>query len=122
VLISFSGFSQDEREIFAIPEIRSFYQALDAQLPELPALQAYLPHLRYNGPGFHVMLLGTIDTALAHPERQIYDVHVTDASPIVDDALQRIQQAGQKYHLPANTTNQLLTQFVAGATHRFGRS
>jgi len=38
-----------------------------------------------------------------------HDVHVRTPSPIVDDALHRIQQAGRKYHLPANTTNQRLT-------------
>jgi hypothetical protein len=120
-LITFSGYGEDEREIIAIPEIRSFWRSLDQQLPELPALVAYLPQARYNGPGFHVMLLGTIEQTLAHPEIGVYDVRVIDAGPLVDDALRRIVLAGRKYHLMPNRTNQLLTNFAMGATHRIGR-
>jgi hypothetical protein len=58
VAITWSGYAQDDREIFAIPEIRAFYQRLDRQLPELPSLVTYLPQFNYNGPGFHLMLLG----------------------------------------------------------------
>jgi hypothetical protein len=120
VLLSFSGYAEDEREIFAIPEIRSYWRTLDQQLPELPALVAYLPELRFNGPGFHLMLLGNIDQTLAHPERGIYEVHVTDATTLITDALHRIEQSSRKYHLPRSATQQLLTQFMAGATHRLG--
>src|SRR5436190_744783 len=58
-MLTFSGYADDEREIIEIPEIRAYYQQLDREVPELPALVAHLPQLRYNGPGFHVMLLGT---------------------------------------------------------------
>src|SRR4051812_39676723 len=62
VAITFSGFARDEREIFAIPEVRAYWRQLDSELPELPALLAVLPELGYNGPVHHLTLLGTIDT------------------------------------------------------------
>src|ERR1700736_3163534 len=37
-LITFSGFVADSREIYAIPEARSYWAKLDRELPELPAL------------------------------------------------------------------------------------
>jgi hypothetical protein len=49
--------AQDPREIFEIPEVRSYWQQLDQQLPALPALLTHLPDLPYNGPGMHLMLL-----------------------------------------------------------------
>ena len=51
VFLTFSGFAHDPREIFQIPEIRRFWQQLDRQLPELPALPALAERLGYNGPG-----------------------------------------------------------------------
>jgi hypothetical protein len=122
VMITFSGYARDEREIIAIPEIRSYWRSLDAQVPELPGLVAYLPHWRFNGPGFHVMLLGTIEEMIPHPELEGYITHVVDAAPLVTDALKRIQQAGRKYHLPPNRTQQLLADFLAGVTHQLGQT
>src|SRR5712691_4472047 len=48
VAITFSGYADDEREIFAIPEVRAYWRQLNQQLPELPALLAYLPLLGFN--------------------------------------------------------------------------
>src|SRR5713101_9666020 len=45
VAISFSGYANDEREVFAIPEVSAYWKKLDRELPELPALLAYLPLL-----------------------------------------------------------------------------
>lgn len=118
VSITFSGYAQDEREIFAVPEIRSFYQRLDAQLPELPALLAYVPQLGFNGPANHLLLLGTIERAIAHPELGGYHVAVADADRLRADALRRIRQAGQTYHLSPTLTNRLTDQFSAGIVHR----
>src|SRR5437879_2576913 len=53
VAISFTGYSGDSREIWEIPEVRFFWQQLDQQLPELPALLARLPQMQFNGPGQH---------------------------------------------------------------------
>jgi hypothetical protein len=117
-ILTFSGYAHDDREIFAIPEIRAFYRKLDTELMELPALVAYLPEVRFNGPGFHLMLLGTIDEAQGRPELGGYDVHVADAEPIVANALLRIQRAGATYRLRSATTKRLVEQFLAGATHR----
>src|SRR5262245_4894327 len=50
VAITFSGFAEDPREVFAIPEIRAYWSKLDRKLPELPALLTHLPLLGYNGP------------------------------------------------------------------------
>jgi hypothetical protein len=58
--ITFSGYANDPREIFEIPEVRSYWQQLDQQLPALPALLTHLPDLPYNGPGMHLMLLARI--------------------------------------------------------------
>jgi hypothetical protein len=119
--LTFSGYFDDPREIFAIPEIRVYYQQLDHELSELPALVAYLPQITYNGPGNHLMLLGTVDEAINRPEIGGYDVHVADAELIVADAIQRIHQASRTYHLRAITTQRVIQQFLAGATHRIGR-
>jgi hypothetical protein len=118
VSITFSGYAEDEREIFAIPEIRRYWRALDSQLPELPALLAYLPELNFNGPGNHLMLLGTIDEAVHRPELGGYDVYVTGIEPILVDALARIQHAGVTHRLRPITVKRLMEQFVAGASHR----
>lgn len=118
VAVTFSGWAQDRREVFDIPEVRGYWRALDRQLPELPALLAYLPELAFNGPGIHLMLVGDVDLAIKRPELGGYDVSVVDANPIVDDALKRIRQAGTQYHLRPITTNRLLSQFIAGATHQ----
>ncbi len=118
-LLSFSGYAEDEREIIVIPEIRAYYQQLNQELPELPALPAYLPEARYNGPGFHVMLLGTIEETFLQPELELYDIRVAEARPLVEDALVRIQRAAQRYHLQPRLTQRLLTNFTAGATQRY---
>jgi hypothetical protein len=78
VAITFSGLAFDEREIFAIPEVRAYWRVLDQQLPELPALLAIIPALRLNGPGQHVMLLGEVDAVVRHPAAQRYDLHVVE--------------------------------------------
>ncbi len=118
VAISYSGYADDDREIFAIPEIRAYYRQLDQHLPDLPALVAYLPKLNFNGPGFHLMLLGTIDEAVHRPELGGFDVYVTGIEPVLTAALERIQQAAVTYRLRAITTKRLLDRFVAGASHR----
>src|SRR5437870_776651 len=51
VAISFTGYADDPREIWQIPEVRSYWGQLDAELPELPALLTHLPQLNFNGPG-----------------------------------------------------------------------
>src|SRR5438093_50620 len=73
VAVTFSGYAHDEREIFAIPEIRAYWRKLDRELPELPALLAYLPQLGFNGPGIHLMMVGTVDEAIHRPEIGGYD-------------------------------------------------
>jgi hypothetical protein len=118
VVVTFSGYATDPREVFAVPEIRDYWRALDARVSELPALVAYLPQVGFNGPGLHMMLLGTVDDAIAHPEIGGYDVHVADAAPLIHDALRRIRAAGVAHRLKPTTTQRLLDQFVAGATHR----
>ncbi|MDP2736105.1 MAG: hypothetical protein Q8P12_07980 [bacterium] len=45
LLLAFSGFAQDPREVFQIPQIRAYYRKLDQELPELPALVAVVPEL-----------------------------------------------------------------------------
>src|SRR5262249_13063365 len=117
VTITFSGYADDEREIFAIPEVRAYWRKLDRELPELPALLAYVPLLGHNGPAHHLMLLGTIDAATHRPEIAGYDVHVADAEPIVRDAIARIHRAGSRYHLSPEGADALIRRFVNGATH-----
>jgi hypothetical protein len=51
VAITFSGLAFDEREIYAITEVRGYWRALDQRFPELPALLATLPAFGFNGPG-----------------------------------------------------------------------
>jgi hypothetical protein len=118
VAITFSGYADDPREVFAIPEVRRYWQKLDRDLPELPALLAFLPPLGFNGPGMHLMLMGTIDRVRHRPEIAGYDVHVRDAQRIIDDAIGRIHQAGSKYRINQTVTDGLIERFVASARHR----
>ncbi len=115
LIVTFSGFARDEREVFAIPEARAYWQRLDRELPELPALLALLPNFDFNGPGLHLMLLGTIDAVVHRPALGGYNVRVADAPQIVDDATRRIRAAGQKYHLNEATVTTLIGHFLRGA-------
>jgi hypothetical protein len=119
VILTFSGYDDDPREIFEVPEIRSYFRQLDAELPELPALMAHLAAVGFNGPGIYLELLGEVDAMIPHPERGYYDVHVQGAARIVDQALHRIRQASTKYGLSPNQRNRLTAAFIAGSTHRF---
>jgi hypothetical protein len=119
VIITFSGYDDDPREIHEIPEIRSYWRQLDAQVAELPALLAYLPELGFNGPGQYFMLLGEVDEMIHRPEMGGYDVHVKGAERILEQATHRIIQANAKYHVSPNQGQLLIARFVAGATHRF---
>lgn len=121
VAITFSGYAYDDREVFPIPETRAYWRTLDRQLPELPALLAYLPPLGFNGPGIHLLLVGTVEEATARPELGGYDVSVTDTSTLIADTLGRIRQAGRTYHLRPNMTHQLIHRFLAGVTHQLER-
>jgi hypothetical protein len=109
--ISFSGYAYDPREIFAIPEIRSYYAKLDEQLPELPALLTVLPVMRYNGPAIHVELLGTVSEVVQRPELDGYDLRVAEAPVIIAAAKRRIEAAGCKYHVPPAEARRLAEQF-----------
>jgi hypothetical protein len=120
VIITFSGYAQDEREIFAIPEIRAYWRKLDANFPELPAVLAYLPQFGFNGPVNHLMLLGTIDEVLDRPALGGYDVYVKDATPIIDQSVRRIRQAANNYRMSPTSTNQLIDQFRRGLARRLG--
>ena len=115
VALTFSGYARDDREVFAIPEVRDYWRKIDGELPELPALLAVLPELGFNGPGMDLMLLGQIDVVLERPTFGRYDVHVVDAPRIIDDATQRIRQAGRKYHLSQVAVSNLIEQFTRGA-------
>ena len=114
-IVTFSGYGHDPREIYAIPEIRAYWRRLDAQLPELPSLLTYLPALRFNGPGLHLMLLGEIDAVQERPAEGMYDVQVLDAPLAIADATRRIRQAGRKYHLDQSSVTRLLGDFLRGA-------
>ena len=116
-IITFSGFSRDAREIYAIGEVRRFWQKLDRELPELPALLATLPRLQYNGPGMAIMLLGEIDAVLERPAMGVYDVHVLDAPRLIDEATRRIRAAGRKYRLSDMAVKDLVDRFVRGAQY-----
>src|SRR5216683_2345755 len=108
-IITFSGYDQDPREIQEVPEIRGYFQKLDSELPELP----------FNGPGICLMMLGEIDETIPHPELGGYDVHVLGAARIMEQAVYRIRQASAKYSITPTQRNQLVAQFMAGATARF---
>jgi hypothetical protein len=122
VAVAFSGYAHDEREIFAVLEVRAYWRKLDRELPELPALLAYLPQIGFNGPGIHLMMVGTVEEAVHHPEIGGYDVSITGAPTIVDDAVRRIRQASVTHRLRLRTTQHLIDQFLAGATHQIQRS
>jgi len=115
VAITFSGLAFDEREIYAIPEVRAYWRALDEQLPELPALLATLPAFGFNGPGQHVMLLGDIDAVEHHPAEGRYNVHVVQGPRLLAVGIARIRQAGRKYHLTDVAVSRLIEQFKLGA-------
>jgi len=118
VAITFSGYGEDRREVYAIPEVRAYWRALDAQLPELPALLTALPALLYNGPGMQLMLLGDVDAVLHHPAAESYEAHVVQGPALIADAIARIHQAGRKYRLPESAVGRLVERFKqnAGAT------
>ena len=111
VAVSFSGYARDEREVFAIPEVRAYWQQLDRELPELPALLTMLPEFGFNGPGMHMLLLGEINTVLHRPEIGGYDVWVADAPRIFANALMRIRQAGRTHHLSQAAMEDLVERF-----------
>jgi len=113
--ISFSGYARDRREVFDIPEVRSYWHKLDAELPELPALLTMLPEFGFNGPGQHLLLLGQIETVVHRPEIGGYDVRVADGPQILADALSRIRQAGRTYHLNEAAVGSLIERFSRGA-------
>jgi hypothetical protein len=119
-IITFTGYEEDPREIIDIAEVRSYWRKLDAELPELPALLTYLPELApaFNGPAQHLMLLGEIDETIHRPELRGYDVYVIGGQRIIEQALQRIRQAGLRYHLSLNQTTRLQDTFMAGVRHR----
>jgi hypothetical protein len=114
--ITFSGYADDPREIFDIPEIRTYWRRIDRELPELPALLTHLPQLRYNGPGMQVMLVGTVDLALADPAIGGYHVHVVNGPALIADATKRIHHAGVKYHLRPEIVTNLAARFAQAAT------
>jgi hypothetical protein len=114
--ITFSGYANDPREIFEIPEVRSYWQQLDAQLPELPALLTHLPELRYNGPGMHLMLVGDVDLAVPDVRIGGYHVHVVNGPTLIEESVRRIRQAGAKYHLQPQVVTNLCARFTQAAT------
>ena len=118
VAISFSGYAHDPRELFEIPEVRAYWQQLDRELPELPALLTMLPEFAFNGPGQQVLLVGQIETVVHRPEIGGYDVNVADGPRILADALARIRQAGRTYHLSEEAVARLAEQFQHGARLR----
>ena len=118
VLLTFSGYAMDGREVYDIPEARAFWRELDAEVPELPALLAMIPELGYNGAVMQLTLLGEIDAVLHRPTVGGYDVHIRDAERIIDDGLKRIQAAGRKYHLAAALVSNIAEQFQRAARHR----
>lgn len=119
VILTFSGYEEDPREIYEISEIRAYFRKLDTQLPELPALLSFQPEIGFNGPGLYLMLLGNVDQRVDRPELGVFDVHVQGAAPIVRHALYQIEQAGLKYALRSEQRKQLAATFVAGTRYRF---
>jgi len=115
VMVTFSGYGKDEREVYAIPEARAYWRMLDRELPELPALLATLPELGFNGPGIHLLLLGDVDAIEHRPAEGRYRAHVVQGQELTVDALARIRQAGRKYHLRETQVRRLIEQFRRGA-------
>lgn len=68
VAITFSGYANDLRESWQIPEIRAYWHPLDHASDEFLTLLAYLPHLGFNGPGQHLMFVRKIDAVVLKPE------------------------------------------------------
>ncbi len=122
VAITFTGYAQDEREIWQIPEVRAYWRKLDGQLPELPALLAHLPQFQFNGPGQHLLLTSEPSELTAHRTLGGYDVSVADAPGKITQAKWRIQQAGAKYHLSSQTVRNLMAHFEQAATGRRAES
>jgi hypothetical protein len=118
-IVTFSGYEDDPREIYEVPEIRSYFRRLDAALPELPALLTYLPELGFNGPGLYLLLLGEVDAVIPRPERGGYDAHVKWGVRLIEQALYRVGQACTRFGLSRNQSMQLTGAFLAGSTHRF---
>lgn len=113
--ITFSGYGDDPREIYAIPEIRAYWRQLDRQFPELPALLTVLPLFAFNGPGQHVSLLGTIDAVVEDPAQRRYHLHIAEGPALIADAVARIRQAGRRYHLPESAVADLSEHFRRNA-------
>ncbi len=116
--VTFSGYHADPREVYEVPEIRAYWRSLDRQLPEWPALLAFIPEMEFNGPGLQVLMLGDVDTAIHHPERGGSDVWVVGADDVTADAHKRIRAAGQKYHLSERATVNLVEHFTRAVHHR----
>jgi len=115
VAITFSGYSSDVREVYEISEIRAYWRALDAQLPELPALLATIPELRYNGPGIQVMMLGEVDAVEEGDMPGSYLTHVVQGPALIEDGIRRIRAAGMKYHLHGVVVQNSVELFLQGA-------
>ena len=115
VAITFSGYGYDPRELYEIPEVRAYWRTLDRQLPELPALLTTLPAFGFNGPGQHVLLLGTVDAVVHHPAEGRYQAHVVEGPRLITDAVARIRQAGRKYHLTEPAVSNLIDHFTRNA-------
>jgi hypothetical protein len=118
VALTFSGYAHDPREVYEIPEARAYWQELDAQLPEFPALLAALPAFGYNGPGMALTMVGEIDARIHRPGRGGYDVHVVGAERLIAEAVRRIRAAGQRYRLRETAVANLVDQFRRAATYR----
>lgn len=116
LLLTFSGFARDRREVCQISEIRSYYRKLDQELPEFPALPAVIEELAYNGPGLYLSCLGIPDERMIPPNPhyfQRYDLFVEGAD-LVSRSLDRIREAGRKYHLSAQATERIVSNFRRG--------
>jgi hypothetical protein len=119
MLLTFSGYDRDPREIQEVPAIRAYFQQLDAEVTELPALLAFLPEMGFNGPGIYLMMVGEIGETIHHPEQLGYDVQVLGAQRIIDQALHRIRQAATTYQLRHNDRLRLEQTFLSGTRFRF---
>jgi hypothetical protein len=117
-ILTFSGYDADLREVYEVPEIRAYTRHLDAQVPELPALVAFLPELRFNGPGLYLMLLGEVAEAIPYPEHGSYDVRVIGAQALIEQGLRRIREAAVRYHLAHNDRLRIEQTFIAGTRFR----
>jgi hypothetical protein len=119
MILTFSGYDRDPREIQEVPEIRAYFEQLDAEVTELPALLAFLPEMGFNGPGIYLMILGEISETIHHPEQFGYDVQVLGAQRIIDRALHRIRQTATTYKLRHNDRIRLEQTFLTGTRFRF---